>query len=138
MKDDETKADDDELALRRKEVEVDPLDDDEAVEKVKRDAFPPFSAYFFKWLESERATEVVKTITDLTKSVKEVALSRLGEVDKQAHSREMVDRIARYLMMAGIIGVATVLKFYDKLDTVIVGLLSLALGFVFGRQTSQK
>lgn len=130
--------DEDDLSIRRKEVEVDADAPEEEVEKVKRAAFPPDTAYFFRWLESERGTDVVKTITDLIKSAKSVTLDRMGEDNKRLHTRELIDRVGRYVMMGAILAIATVLRLQDKLDTVIIGLLSLALGFLFGRQSSQK
>ncbi len=130
--------DPDELSLRRKEVSVDPEAEEEEVAKVLRSAFPPVEAYIFRWLDSERGTEVVKTVTDLIKSAKSVTLDRLSEEKRQTHKREMLDRIARYVMMALILGLGTYLRVNDKLDTVIFGLLSASLGFLFGRQTSHN
>lgn len=127
----------DELALKRKEVSVDPDATAEQVEEQLRAAFPPAAAYFFNWLESERGTEVAKTITDLIKSAKAITLDRMAEEKKQSHKRQLVNDIGRFVMMGGILVLATVLQLNGKLDTVIVGLLSLGLGFLFGRQTAQ-
>jgi hypothetical protein len=133
----EEPQDPDELSLRRKDVSVDPNAEEAEIAKVLRAAFPPLEAYLFRWLDSERGTEVVKTVTDLIKSAKSVTLDRLSEEKRQTHKREMLDRIARYGMMAVILGLGTYLRVHDKLDTVIFGLLSASLGFLFGRQTSQ-
>jgi hypothetical protein len=130
--------DPDELSLRRKDVPVDPNAEEAEVAKVLRAAFPPLEAYLFRWLDSERGTEVVKTVTDLIKSAKRVTLDRLAEEKRQTHRREMLDRIGRYVMMALILGLGTYLRVNDKLDTVIFGLLSASLGFLFGRQTAHN
>ena len=53
-----------------KVVDVAVADDDEEIEEVLRNAWPPATAYFFDWLKTPEGAQLAKVATDLLGSVK--------------------------------------------------------------------
>lgn len=95
---------------------------------------PPKDGTFFPALLSFLSTEAGKGINH--KIAEWVGSLREGQ--QQAHTVELVSTVARYLLMAGIIGAAVWLQHEKQLDSAVTGLLGLALGYLFGRQKSQE
>ncbi|WP_243336970.1 hypothetical protein [Anaeromyxobacter soli] len=60
---------------------------------------------------------------------------RAGQVNQ--HRLEVLNALARYALLAGILGAAILLQLRGKLDSAIIGLLSLVTGYIFGRQKSE-
>ncbi|WP_242360055.1 hypothetical protein [Anaeromyxobacter sp. SG17] len=60
---------------------------------------------------------------------------RTGQVNQ--HRLEVINALARYALLAGILGAAILLQLRGKLDSAIIGLLSLVTGYIFGRQKSE-
>lgn len=123
----------DEAVKRPVVADVSDARTDEEEAKILRNAWPPFSAYMFDFLRSGQGTKVVENITALAQSVKQTTLGRRAEEEKRAHTRYLVNQIARYALGAGIVGCAVALRVYDKLDEVMIGLFAGALGFLFGQ-----
>lgn len=61
-----------------------------------------------------------------------------GRALERAHDLARIHAIARYALVAAILWLGYSLRMDDKLDAVSVGLLSGALGFLFGRQKSDS
>lgn len=54
------------------------------------------------------------------------------------HHVRIMNTIARYTLVAGILALAGVLSWKGKLDTTITSLLSLAVGYILGRQKADE
>jgi hypothetical protein len=53
------------------------------------------------------------------------------------HRLELLNALARYALLGGIFWAAVSLQMDGKLDSAIIGLLSLVTGYIFGRQKSE-
>ncbi|HTQ48482.1 MAG TPA: hypothetical protein VMI75_37255 [Polyangiaceae bacterium] len=103
---------------------------DEDEEQAIREAWPPTIAYITEFLKTAEGKEIAGRVLTFFESVRKQSL------DRQV-SESMLHGVARYLLSAGIIVAAVWLQFAGKLDTVMVGLLSLTLGYLLGRQQSK-
>ena len=109
------------------QVNVSNAQDEEDEERILRNAWPPISKYFFEWLKTPDGTKMAKQLTDLLGSIKRETFGR-------QHKLALFDVIARYVLVFSVLAAAVFLRANDQLDTVMVGLLSAALGFLLGRQ----
>jgi len=112
-------------------VDVSDAHDEEDEEQILRKAWPPAIAYVMDFLKTAEGKEFGKKVFDFIESLRKRPLGR-------QNSESMLHGIARYALAAGIIGAAVWLRVVDKLDTVMVGLLSLTLGYLPGRQQSKR
>jgi hypothetical protein len=53
------------------------------------------------------------------------------------HRLELLNALARYALLGGILWAAVSLQMDGKLDSAIIGLLSLVTGYIFGRQKAE-
>jgi hypothetical protein len=114
-----------------RDVDVSDAGSEEEEERILRNAWPPVSHFFFDWLKTPDGSEIAKQGARLLESLKKETLGRQFRLN-------LIDAVARYLLVAGILLAAVYLRVIDKLDTVMVGLLSGALGFLLGRQAPRK
>ena len=111
-------------------MDVSDADDEEDEEQIKRNAWPPMIAYLTDFLKTPEGKDFgAKTFTFLESFRKQ-------SLDRQ-NADSMLHGLARYILSAGIITAAVLLQLNGKLDTVMVGLLSLTLGYLLGRQQSK-
>lgn len=111
-------------------VDVTDADDEEEEERILRNAWPPAIDYIMEFLKTANGKEFGKNVLDFLESLRKQALDR-------QNAESMFHGLARYVLAAGIITAAVVLQLKGKLDTVMVGLLSLTLGYLLGRQQSK-
>jgi hypothetical protein len=123
-------ADDAQKPREPKIVDVTDAEDAEDEERIRRDAWPPTVAYLTDFLATPSGKEFSVKLFAFVESFRKQTLDRQN-VESMFHG------LARYILAAGIIGAAVWLRVIDKLDTVMVGLLSLTLGYLLGRQQSR-
>ena len=111
-------------------VDVTDARDEEDEERVFRQAWPPTIAYLMDFLKTPEGKAFGTKVLEFFESLRKQTLDR-------QNSESMLHGLARYALAAGIICAAVWLRVVDKLDTVMVGLLSLTLGYLLGRQQSK-
>jgi hypothetical protein len=89
-----------------------------------------FFDLFMQFLQHDHGRGMAEQLAQLVGAIK-------TDQDQQ-HSVRMIHTIARYTVVALILGAAVWLKSVDKLDTTIVGLLSLTVGYLLGQQKSKE
>jgi hypothetical protein len=80
------------------------------------------------WLHSENGKEASSKIASILES--------FATGSARSHQLAMVHVIARYILVGLAIGAAVALRWHDKLDSTIIGLLSLTVGYLIGKQKS--
>lgn len=111
-------------------VDVTDAEDEEDEGRILRKAWPPAIAYIMDFLKTAEGKDFSVKFFAFLESFRKQTLDR-------QHKETMFHGWARYALVAGIIGLAAWLRSVDKLDTVMVGLLSLTLGYLLGRQHSK-
>ncbi|MGH9317686.1 MAG: hypothetical protein ACRD1P_11350 [Thermoanaerobaculia bacterium] len=111
-------------------VDVSDARDEAEEEQILRRAWPPTVAYITNFLKTPEGKIFGEKLLSFLESFREQTLNR-------QHKESIFHGWARYVLVAGIIGAAVWLRTCDKLDTVMVGLLSLTLGYLLGRQQSK-
>lgn len=111
-------------------VDVSGAEGEEEEEQVKRNAWPPFSHYFFAWLGTAEGKDIAEHVSGFLSALQKSALEK-------RHQLALVESVLKYVALLAILGTATVLQYHDKLSPVMVSLFSGTAGFLLGRQQSK-
>lgn len=85
--------------------------------------------YLFRFLHSPNGKAASDKVAEM--------LGTFSAGQANAHRLQVLNALARYALLAGILGAAIVLQLRGKLDSAIIGLLSLVTGYIFGRQKAE-